>query len=47
MRRLFAIMAFLFGGLSVEIVKPLNCSLMESSQPRLGRTKRKCNDGKQ
>ncbi len=38
-KRLFAIMAFLCGGLSVEVVKPLHCSLMASSQPRNQRLK--------
>jgi len=46
MRHYLAIMAFLFGGLSVEIAKPLNCSLMESSQPRLKRHKIRCSNGK-
>lgn len=39
MKRLFAILAFLAGGISVEIVKPLNCSLITSSQPRIRRYK--------
>jgi hypothetical protein len=46
MKRLFAIMAFLAGGISVEIAKPLNCSLMESSQPHIRRHRLKCSDGK-
>jgi hypothetical protein len=46
MKRLFAIMAFLAGGISVEIAKPLNCSLMESSQPRIRRHKLRYSDGK-
>jgi hypothetical protein len=46
MRRYLAIMAFLFGGLSVEVAKPLNCSLMQSSQPRLKRHKIRCRNGK-
>ena len=45
MKRLFAIMAFLFGGMSVEITKPLHCTLMQSSQPRLRRDKLRGNDG--
>ncbi|RBA23739.1 hypothetical protein EV677_1801 [Herminiimonas fonticola] len=46
MKRLFAIMAFLAGGISVELTKPLNCTLMESSQPRLKRHKIRCSNGK-
>lgn len=45
-KRYFAIMAFLFGGLSVEVVKPLNCSLMTSSQPRNTRLKIRFSNGK-
>lgn len=45
-KRYFAIMAFLFGGLSVEVVKPLNCSLVTSSQPRNKRLKIRCSNGK-
>lgn len=45
MRRFFAIMAFLAGGISVEIAKPLNCTLMESSQRRLKRHKIRCING--
>lgn len=46
MRRFFAILAFLVGGISVEIAKPLNCTLMEASQPRLKRHKIRCRNGK-
>jgi hypothetical protein len=41
MKRFFAIIAFLAGGISVEIVKPLNCTLMESSQPRFQSRRRR------
>lgn len=47
MKRLFAIMAFLAGGIGVEIAKPLNCSLMESSAPRVRRDKLRYGNGKQ
>jgi hypothetical protein len=46
MKRLFAIVAFLVGGMSVEIAKPLHCSLMQSSQPRIRRNKLRYSDGK-
>ncbi len=39
MKRLMAILAFLFGGLSVEVVKPVDCSLIESAQQRTRRIK--------
>lgn len=45
-KRFFAIMAFLFGGLSVEVVKPVNCLLIASSQPRNTRLKIRCSNGK-
>lgn len=50
MKRFLAILAFLGGGISVEITKPLNCTLLESSQPRLQtgrrRLKLRFNNGK-
>jgi hypothetical protein len=46
MKRFFAILAFLAGGISVEIARPLNCTLMQSTQPRLRRHTLRCNDGK-
>jgi hypothetical protein len=46
MKRLFAIVALLAGGISVEIVKPLNCSLIASSQPRIRRHKVRYSNGK-
>ncbi|MDQ8033722.1 hypothetical protein [Bordetella genomosp. 1] len=37
MKRLIAVMLLLFGGLSVEAVRPLQCELIASSQPRARR----------
>lgn len=34
MRRLLAILAFLAGGISVELTTPVNCSLITATQPR-------------
>jgi hypothetical protein len=39
MRRLLAILAFLAGGLAVEIVHPLQCSLMQVSRVQVKRRK--------
>jgi len=44
MKRLFAIMAFLFGGMSVEITKPLHCTLVQSSAPRARRDRKEESD---
>ncbi|MFZ6645979.1 hypothetical protein ACO0LO_09690 [Undibacterium sp. TJN25] len=37
MKRLFAILAFLAGGLSAELAKPVNCSLIHTSVSRIRR----------
>jgi hypothetical protein len=34
MRKLLAVLALLVGGLSVEAVSPLQCTLIANSQPR-------------
>ena len=34
MKRILATIALLIGGMSVEIVKPVQCSLICASQPR-------------
>lgn len=44
--RLFAIMAFLAGGISVELAKPVNCLLITTSQTRGKRNTLRCDDGK-
>jgi hypothetical protein len=45
-KRFFAIMAFLAGGISVEIAKPVNCLLITTTQMRGRRNKLRCDDGK-
>lgn len=47
MKRLFAIMAFLVSGISVEIAKPLHCTLIQSSGPRLRRDKLRDSNGQE
>ncbi len=46
MKRYLAIMAFLFGGFSVEVAKPLHCLLMQASQPHARTRKLRCGHGK-
>jgi len=45
-KRLLAIVAFLAGGISVEIAKPINCLLITTSQPQRNRNKLRFDDGK-
>lgn len=45
-KRLFAIMAFLAGGISVELARPVNCLLITTTQTRGKRNKLRCDDGK-
>jgi hypothetical protein len=40
MRRLLAIVAFVAGGLAVELAHPLQCSLIQASGVQLKRRKR-------
>ncbi|MDB5795642.1 MAG: hypothetical protein JWR25_2021 [Noviherbaspirillum sp.] len=46
MKRVFAVFAFLAGGISVEIVKPMKCSLIGISQVGMRATERRYGDGK-
>jgi hypothetical protein len=46
MKRVLAILAFLAGGISVEIANPLKCSLIASSQARIQRRRLRYSDGK-
>lgn len=46
MKRFIATLAFLFGGITAEITKPLSCTLMASSQLRVRRPKLRYNNGK-
>lgn len=45
-KHFLAVMAFLAGGLSVEIAKPVNCLLITTTQPRAKRNKLRFDDGK-
>ena len=45
MKRLLAILAFLAAGVSVEITRASDCSLIESSQPKPRRKKDEGNAG--
>jgi hypothetical protein len=46
MRKFLAILAFLAGGISVEIAKPINCLLITTTQPRARRNTLRSDDGK-
>jgi hypothetical protein len=46
MKHLLAIMAFVAGGIGVEIAKPFNCLLITTSQACRARRTLRCDDGK-